>query len=785
MKMTRSFLNIFSLFLFAGLFASASPVAAQTRAYRVSDSQVQTVITRIETRTDSFKNAVNRGLDRSRINNTSTEESVVSYIDEFENATDRMRRNFDARRSVDADIEEVLRRAAFINEFMQRNRLNAVAQREWASIRGDLDTLAGYYDVRWNWMASSRAPANDPRAYRVLDADVLTLLTRIETRSDSFKNAANRSLDRSAINNTRTEESIVSYIDEFENATDRLRRKFDARNSVDADVEEVLSRAAVINQFVTRNRMNAVAQREWNAIRTDLNTLAGYYSVSWNWNGTQSPVMGNVNTGGQVYIASDANVRSLLARLETQTDIYRRELNAALDRSALNDSRSENEIVSYVEEFERATNRLRDNFNGRRSAAADVEEVLSRGAAIDVFMRDYRLGARAEQPWRLIRTDLNTLAGYYRLSTTVPPAYNASRDNFDTRLTGTYRLNSSLSDDATLIVDRALSTSPNRDRQRTNLIRRLTPPQMLAVEVRNRQVTIASDTAPQVTFTADGAARTETNPNGRQVKITAATSSDGVNLSYEGDRVNDFYVNFMPMGNGQLRVVRRLYLEGRNETLTVSSVYDKVDNTARWTMVDNSSVGQTLPGNTNSTVTGDFVIPNNTQLIAVLNTPLSTRTGADGERFTMEVRSPGQYSGAIIEGYVSRGERSGRITGRAELSLNFDRIRLRDGSTYRFTGLIDSVRTVNGDNVTINNEGAVRDSNQTTKTVTRAGIGAALGALIGAIAGGGSGAAVGAAIGAGAGAGTVVLQGRNDLELQSGTEFNITATSPANLRGNR
>ncbi len=87
----------------------------------------------------------------------------------------------------------------------------------------------------------------------------------------------------------------------------------------------------------------------------------------------------------------------------------------------------------------------------------------------------------------------------------------------------------------------------------------------------------------------------------------------------------------------------------------------------------------------------------------------------------------------------------------------------------------------NGENVTVNNEGTVRDNNQTTKTVTRAGIGAALGALIGAIAGGGQGAVIGAGVGAGAGAGSVILQGRDDVELAEGTEFMITATASSNV----
>ncbi|PYS72431.1 MAG: hypothetical protein DMF69_07665 [Acidobacteria bacterium] len=144
----------------------------------------------------------------------------------------------------------------------------------------------------------------------------------------------------------------------------------------------------------------------------------------------------------------------------------------------------------------------------------------------------------------------------------------------------------------------------------------------------------------------------------------------------------------------------------------------------------------------------------------------------------MTVRSPGQYQGARIEGYVAGVNRSGRVTGRSEITLDFDRIRLRDGRTYRFAGILEQVRTPNGDVVRVDNEGAVRDSDQTNKTVTRTAIGSAVGAIIGAIAGGGKGAAIGAVIGAGAGAGSVYVQGRDDLVLTTGTEVTVRATGP-------
>jgi uncharacterized protein YcfJ len=356
-------------------------------------------------------------------------------------------------------------------------------------------------------------------------------------------------------------------------------------------------------------------------------------------------------------------------------------------------------------------------------------------------------------------------------------------------LTGTYRLNASQSDDVRLVVDRAVNSfyvnDRQRDRLRENLERRLTSPDMIVIDKNNNQVTIASSLSQQVVFDADGRVRTERNQNGRDVRISANTTYEGVSLSYEGDQSNDFYVNFVPMNNGQLRVIRRFNLENRNETVTVASVYDKVEQRADFSRVNNNNMTtaqSNQPNNQPYSVNNNFIVPNGTPIVAVLTTAFSTRDANEGDRFTMEVRSPGQFEGAIIEGFLSDTQKSGRVSGRAQATLNFDTIRLRNGQTYSFSGLIDQVRQANGETVSINNEGAVRDNNQTTRTVTRAGIGAAIGAIIGAIAGGGQGAAIGAGIGAGAGAGTVILQGRDNLELQNGAEFRITASAPASVR---
>jgi hypothetical protein len=211
----------------------------------------------------------------------------------------------------------------------------------------------------------------------------------------------------------------------------------------------------------------------------------------------------------------------------------------------------------------------------------------------------------------------------------------------------------------------------------------------------------------------------------------------------------------------------------------VRTMYDRTSEVARFDVYDSSrarsseALGRATPG-------GDWAIPSGTVITATLDQDLSTKTARDGDRFTMTVREPSQYAGATIEGTISQAKSSGRATGRSEMTLNFDRIRTRNGRTSNFAGILENVRTQSGENVRVDNEGAVQESDsQTQRTVERAAIGTAVGALIGAIAGGGKGAAIGAGVGAGGGAGSVYVQGRDELELQRGTEVTIRASGPS------
>jgi hypothetical protein len=629
-------------------------------------------------------------------------------------------------------------------------------------LRGILATI-----VLTGLAATGMAQFNNQSAVR-------DVVRRIQTGTDSLQRTVQDASDR---NNYRLDD-LNRLILDFENATNQLDRRLSSGRANSADARTVLDRAALINNFFGSNRIGAGTQREWQALRGDLDQLASYFNLSTNWGrGTSTGSYG----GNNDYNLNDAQMRQLVQRLDSRTTAFSRNLRMDLNR--VNDRYSADDVRTHLSEFESALVQLRNRVNSRQSTQSDVRNVLEHASYLNRYLTDQQFSYQTENNWNALRQDLDRLSSAYNVAwnwSNVPDDNYGGNTGGGTRmdLTGTFRLNSSRGDDARAAVDAATRNLSLAERQRVydSLLRRLDPPQTLAIDRRGNTVTIASTRAPQINFVADGREQVETTPGGRTVRVRAQFQGDALTVTRSGERANDFTVTFDPIDNGrQLLVTRTLYTDRVNQPVVVRTYYDRTSDVAQLNVYDTNREGTNVG---TGPVAGNFVIPDGTEIVAVLNNDLSTQNVQQNDRFTMTVRSPGQYEGATIEGSVTSVERSGRVSGRSQLTLDFDTIRLRDGSSYRFAGILETVRTPSGDVVRVDNEGAVRDTDQTKQTVTRTAIGTAVGAIIGAIAGGGKGAAIGAVLGAGAGAGSVYVQGRNDLDLPAGSEVTVKATGP-------
>jgi septal ring factor EnvC (AmiA/AmiB activator) len=108
------------------------------------------------------------------------------------------------------------------------------------------------------------------------------LFKRIEERTDRFSNSLNKSLDRSRLDGTKTEDRIDERAKDLENATDELRREFDfndTRGETKVNVRKVLSAAMVVNRIMNRRNFSRPVETSWVNLRAEINSLARIYGL--------------------------------------------------------------------------------------------------------------------------------------------------------------------------------------------------------------------------------------------------------------------------------------------------------------------------------------------------------------------------------------------------------------------------------------------------------------------------------------------------------------------------
>jgi hypothetical protein len=121
-------------------------------------------------------------------------------------------------------------------------------------------------------------------------------------------------------------------------------------------------------------------------------------------------------------------------------------------------------------------------------------------------------------------------------------------------------------------------------------------------------------------------------------------------------------------------------------------------------------------------------------------------------------------AGSRVRGTVLRAEPSGKVKGRANLSLRFHQLVL-DGSTHPISA--EFARTA---------------PSAAASDAKKIGVPAIGGAVIGGIIGGKKGAAIGAAAGGGAGAAVVLTTPGEPVRLASGTELSLSLGRPIDVR---
>lgn len=137
-------------------------------------------------------------------------------------------------------------------------------------------------------------------------------------------------------------------------------------------------------------------------------------------------------THGQQLRTTSAT-KQLVSSLEKNTDRFSTSVDAALDRSRLDDTNLEDQFNALVDEFELATDRLEDRIDEDMVIAGDVREVLRRGLSLDMFIKRNPLTPAAQANWNQVKSNLEQLARGYSIAWVWAPTTDALLNRASTR----------------------------------------------------------------------------------------------------------------------------------------------------------------------------------------------------------------------------------------------------------------------------------------------------------------------------------------------------------------
>jgi hypothetical protein len=182
-------------------------------------------------------------------------------------------------------------------------------------------------------------------------------------------------------------------------------------------------------------------------------------------------------------------------------------------------------------------------------------------------------------------------------------------------------------------------------------------------------------------------------------------------------------------------------------------------------------------------------IPAGSHVLLKMINSISTRTAQSGDYVYLQTATPilgaGQIIvpvGSYVQGVVARSQRSGRVTGLAELGLRLESLTLPAGAVVKFAPRLNSADPNETGQKADHRENSIRQAPTRGQDLKQIAILAGSGASIGGIADRGwTGAGIGAGAGAAVGLATVLLTRGKEVELRQGTTLDVVFDRPVSL----
>ena len=241
-------------------------------------------------------------------------------------------------------------------------------------------------------------------ADRLTDRDVKELVSRIEQGRDKFDNALDDKFKKSIVRRDAGEVNVKEYMNDFQEAIDRLEKRLKPEDAASAEAAAVLRQASAMSRFFAQQPPGMRGVSEWNRLEADLRTLARTYAADF-----------PLAEGASVRRIGDREVAAAADAVGKAGQTLKKSLDADAKTDPGLDKTARQTIAVAADELSKAAKALTGRVKEGKPSSAEADVVLAQANKVDGLL-EARKAAASTAAWTAASTPLKTLSSAYAVA---------------------------------------------------------------------------------------------------------------------------------------------------------------------------------------------------------------------------------------------------------------------------------------------------------------------------------------------------------------------------------
>jgi hypothetical protein len=243
------------------------------------------------------------------------------------------------------------------------------------------------------------APAFAQAPERLADKDVKALLEEVDTGRDKFEGNLDGDFKGSTITNANGVTKVSVALQDYQDATQKLKDRFTSDYAAGAEVGTVLKQSTLINAFMQRQPTSMKGRPEWDRQAAILQKLAAVYGTGFPF--TDSAVARRTNDK-EVVAAADAVAEA--------ADRFKSDLDKATGVAVPDKDAAKKDVELVAKQANIVKSRVSDG----NPAASDVKLLAAQVSGLKGFANRHSLSGTTN--WQAVETSLLKLQQAFALT---------------------------------------------------------------------------------------------------------------------------------------------------------------------------------------------------------------------------------------------------------------------------------------------------------------------------------------------------------------------------------